>query len=158
MKTYKVSLLNNGLEKPYLTFLAFSISFIILGIVNNNNNNNLINIDFMDIYMTVSINYWFYVSAVYFLLIAFNYYILKWTGKKPNKWLTILHLITQISSLVTLIISQYFKNLKTHNNLDYRNLYNYSSLLFTIAIILFLISIFLHFTNFFTALFLKKNL
>lgn len=154
MKTYKVSLLNNGLEKPYLTFLAFSISFIILGIVNN----NLINIDFMDIYMTVSINYWFYVSAVYFLLIAFNYYILKWTGKKPNKWLTILHLITQISSLVTLMTSQYFKTLKTYNNLYYTNLYNYSSLLFTIAIILFLISIFLHFTNFFTALFLKKNL
>lgn len=154
MKTYKVSLLNNGLEKPYLTFLAFSISFIILGIVNN----NLINIDFMDIYMTISINYWFYVSAVYFLLIAFNYYILKWTGKKPNKWLTILHLITQISSLVTLMTSQYFKTLKTYNNLDYTNLYNYSSLLFTIAIILFLISIFLHFTNFFAALFLKKNL
>ncbi|MFD2528277.1 MULTISPECIES: hypothetical protein [Polaribacter] len=154
MKTYKVSLLKNCLDKPYLTFLAFSISFIILGIVNN----NLINIDFMDIYMTISINYWFYVSAVYFLLIAFNYYILKWTGKKPNKWLTILHLITQISSLVTLMISQYFKTLKTYNNLDYKNLYNYSSLLFTIAIIFFLISIFLHFTNFFTALFLKKNL
>ncbi|GAB7256705.1 hypothetical protein OBPA_11700 [Polaribacter sp. OB-PA-B3] len=154
MKTYKISFLKNCLEKPYLTFLAFSISFIILGIINY----NLIDIAFLDIYMTISINHWFYLCALYFLLIAFNYYVLKWAGKKPFKWLTLLHIFSQILSLLILLISHYFENLKKVNTINYNYLDNYTSLLFTIAIILFLVSLFLHFTNFITTLFLKKNL
>lgn len=105
----------------------------------------------------MNVDFWCYVSAVYFALIGLNYFSLNWAQKKPNKWLTILHIILQIISSLPFLWT-IFKLDKNGNLLegDFFALVKLESVLM-ISFILFLLSIFTHLINFFTSLFFKGD-
>ncbi len=135
------------IQKPYLFFFGLVPITLILGFLFKKSG-----IDFDYYGGTVSINYWslFLISSVFFALIGFNYFSLKWMNKQPKKWLTIIHVFLQIVSLLLLLY--YILQTNSATDLQQKDVLNF--ILF-IAFFIFLIASFIHLINFFLSLFLK---
>lgn len=142
------------IAKPHLFFFALVPIYILIGLIKKN---TPIDLNITYIYYLINVDFWCYVSAVYFALIGLNYFSLNWAQKKPNKWLTILHIILQIISSLPFLWT-IFKLDKNGNLLegDFFALVKLESVLM-ISFILFLLSIFTHLINFFTSLFFKGD-
>lgn len=146
--------MNKIINKPHLFFFALVPIYFIIGIIKRN---TPIDINISYIYYLINVDFWCYVSAVYFALIGLNYFSLNWAQKYPQKWLTIVHILLQVVSSLPYLYC-IFKldengNLNESNFLWSINLENI--LLF--SFILFLLSIFVHLINFFTSLFLRRD-
>ncbi len=145
--------MRNVIAKPHLFFFGLSLAFIILGFINKHHD---LNINIGDIYYSFTIDYWFYISSIYFILIGINYYTLIWTEKPPKKWFTISHLFLQILSLFMLMTKNNYNWIKLHSSEKILLSNDNSSTVILIAILLFVLSILIHMLNFFISLFLKK--
>lgn len=142
------------IAKPQLFFFGLTFAFLILGFINRHEE---LPINVGDIYYVLSLDIWFYLSAVFYTLIGFNYVILVWSEKQPKKWLSILHMILQIGSLVLLMTKNNWSWLGKQYPIALNILNDNSETVAFIATLLFFTSIFVHLINFFTTLFLKKN-
>ena len=137
------------INRPQLFFIALIPLLIILGSIYKEETFEIavfgggISIDFW----TLSL-----ISCVYFMLISFNYLALKWAQKKPKKSLTILHIILQI---IALILFLYF--IIQFNNPEEPTSTLQLNYLFFISFICFFISVIIHFINFLSSLFLKRQ-
>ncbi len=143
------------IHKPHLFFFGLIPLFILLGIFKRN---VPIDINISYIYYLINVDFWCYISAVYFGLIGINYFSLYWVKKKPNKWLTLIHIILQILCLLPYI----YAVLSANNN---ENI-NTSKIIFgstdlnailMMSFLLYILSIIIHLINFFTSLFLKRD-
>lgn len=141
------------IAKPHLFFFGLSISFIILGIIHINEN---LDINIGDTYYAVGLSFWFSISATFFALLALNYFSLHWAEKTPNKWLTTIHLLLQILSLLLLMTKHRWNWIGNQYPKELNYVNDNSQTVLGFAIILFIISILVHLIIFFTSLFLKK--
>ena len=85
------------IRKPHLFFFGLIPVFLIIGFINRN---IPIDINISFIYYLINVDFWCYVSAVYFGLIGINYLSLNIIKKEPKKGLTITHLVLQILCLL----------------------------------------------------------
>ncbi|MDX6746176.1 hypothetical protein SHK09_05175 [Polaribacter sp. PL03] len=142
------------IAKPHLFFFGLTLSFIILGIINSTES---IDFNIGDSYYVFTINFWFYLSAIYFTLIGFNYFSIIWAEKQPKKWLTIFHILLQLLSLFLLITKHNWNWIGKQYPKELTLINDNSQVIIAISIVLFFLSIFIHLINFFVTLFLKKN-
>jgi len=142
------------ISKPHLFFFGLIPVFLIIGFIKRD---IPIDINISYIYYLINVDFWCYVSAVYFGLIGINYLSLNLIKKHPKKGLTITHLILQILCLIPYLYvvlkldeNGYLSNNNFLNTLEINNV-------FVIAFLLFIISIVIHLINFFSSLLLKKE-
>ncbi|QTE23498.1 hypothetical protein [Polaribacter cellanae] len=146
--------MKNIIAKPHLFFFGLTISFFILGFLNRE---ITIDINIYATYYVTTIDFWFYISAVFFFLIGFNYFSLAWAEKTPKKWLTITHISLQTISLLLLLTKQNWNWIGKENLQELPIFNNNAQLIIAISISIFIFSVFIHLVNFFTSLFLKKT-
>ncbi|WP_334058355.1 hypothetical protein [Polaribacter sp. P097] len=141
------------ITKPHLFFFYLIPVFLILGFVKRN---VPIDVSISYIYYLINVDFWCYVSAVYFGLIGLNYLALNWANKSPQNILTILHILLQIIALLPYLYAIF--NLDETGNLQTETLLGFDlNSLFLISFFLFLVSIFIHLINFLASLFLKRD-
>lgn len=104
----------------------------------------------------INVDFWCYISAVYFGLIGLNYLALSWANKPPKTGLTIAHIAFQTIALIPYLYA--ILSLDLEGNLIKQHLLglNLNDLFFS-SIILFFSSIVLHLINFLASLFLKTE-
>lgn len=142
------------ISKPYLFFFALVPIYIIIGLIKRN---TPIDLSISYIYYLINVDFWCYVSAVYFALIGLNYFSLNWAQKYPNKWLTIAHILLQIISSLPYLYT-IFKLDKNGDLKEGKFLWVIDlESIFVISFFLFILSIFIHLINFFTSLFFKRD-
>ncbi|QOD61164.1 hypothetical protein H9I45_01590 [Polaribacter haliotis] len=141
------------IAKPHLFFFGLTMSFFILGFLNRE---IPFDINIHATYYVSTLNFWFYISAVFFALIGFNYFSLAWAEKPPKKWLTITHISLQILSLLLLLTKENWNWIGKENSQKLSIFSDNDQLIIAISISIFIFSIFIHLINFFTSLFLKK--
>lgn len=140
-------------KKPHLFFFYGVPIFLILGFIKRN---VPIDLSISYIYYLINVDFWCYVSAVYFGLIGLNYLALNWANKTPKKALTVLHIILQIASILPYLYA--ILNLDENGTLQKQTLFDINlNSLFVVSFFLFLISIFIHLINFLDSLFLKRD-
>jgi hypothetical protein len=140
-------------KKPHLFFFYGIPIFLILGFVKRN---VPVDLSISYIYYLINVDFWCYVSAVYFGLIGLNYLALNWANKTPQKVLTVLHIILQIASLLPYLYAIF--NLDENGTLQKQTFLGIDlNSLFVVSFFLFLISIFIHLINFLASLFLKRD-
>lgn len=136
-------------KKPHLFFFGLiPIAFILAFIFRKET------LDIIYYGGDLSITYWktFIVLSILFCLTGLNYFALQWTKRKPEKWLTFLHILLQIISLILFVY--YIIKIDTateENEIDIINIILFSSLL------LYIISVFIHLINFFISLLVKED-
>lgn len=142
------------IQKPHLFFFGLIPIFVILGLIKRN---IPIDINISYIHYLINVDFWCYITAVYFGLMGINYLSLYWAKKNPNSWLTITHITLQVICLIPYLISVF--NLDETGSLLESNIPfqdNLNSILLT-AFFIFLVSILIHLINFFSSLLLKKE-
>lgn len=146
--------MNKIINKPYLFFFGLIPVFLILGFLKRN---IPIDINISFIYYLINVDFWCYVSAIYFGLIGVNYLSLKLVKKKPKKVLTILHISLQTLCLIPYLYAVF----KLDENGILQNdkfFYNVEpTYIFLVAFFLFIISVIIHLINFFSSLLLKRD-
>ena len=95
------------IRKPHLFFFALIPFFLILGFWKRN---IPIDLNIVYIYYLINVDFWCYISAVYFGLIGVNYLALNWANKHPKKILTLLHFIFQLLCLIPFIYAVFLLN------------------------------------------------
>ena len=142
------------IRKPHLFFFGLIPFFLILGFWKRN---VPIDLDIVYINYLINVDFWCFVSAVYFGLIGINYLALHWANKPPKKILSVLHFIFQILCLIPFLYAVFHLNengeLQKSIFLDYLNLRS----TLTNSFLLFLCSILIHLINFFSSLLLKRE-
>lgn len=140
--------------KPHLFFFALIPIFIILGFLNRN---IPIDINISFIYYLINVDFWCYVSAVFFGLVGVNYLSLNLIKKNPKKGLTITHILLQILCLIPYLFAVFkldengtLKNIEFLNDIGFENY-------LIVGFILFILSIIIHLINFFISLLLKRD-
>lgn len=135
-------------------FFALIPIYILLGIIKRN---TPIDISVSYIYYLINVDFWCYISAVYFALIGINYFSLNWAKKKPNKWLTIIHILLQIISSLPYLYTIF--KLDTNGDLKEGKFLWFIDLesILVFSFSLFLLSVLIHLINFFTSLFLRRD-
>ncbi|PQJ78155.1 hypothetical protein [Polaribacter porphyrae] len=146
--------MNSIIKKPHLFFFWLIPIFILLGLLKRD---IPIDINISYIHYLINVDFWCYITAVYFGLMGINYLSLHWAKKHPNNWLTSAHIILQVACLIPYLISVF--NLDKSGNLIYTNLPFQENLniILLVAFFIFLISILIHLINFFTSLLLKRD-
>lgn len=140
--------------KPHLFFFALIPIFIILGFLNRN---IPIDINISFIYYLINVDFWCYVSAVFFGLVGVNYLSLNLIKKNPKKGLTITHILLQILCLIPYLFAVFkldengtLKNIEFLDDIGFENY-------LIVGFILFILSIIIHLINFFISLLLKRD-
>lgn len=146
--------MNFIIKKPHLFFFGLIPVFIIIGFLKRD---IPIDINISYIHYLINVDFWFYITALYFGLIGINYLALNWVKKYPNIWLTIAHIFLQIISILPYLYAVF--SLDETGSLNTKNIFQSetfdSILLFSFLI--FLASVFIHLINFFTSLLLKTD-
>lgn len=142
------------IKKPHLFFFALVPIYIIIGFIKRD---TPIDISISYIYYLINVDFWCYVSAVYFSLIGLNYFSLVWVKKRPNNWLTITHILLQIISVLPFFYAVF--QLDENGNLQTNEFFGLIELknVLVLSFLLFILSIFIHLINFFTSLLLKQD-
>nr|WP_298993404.1 hypothetical protein [uncultured Polaribacter sp.] len=142
------------IRKPHLFFFGLIPIFLIIGFINRN---IPIDINISFIYYLINVDFWCYVSAVYFGLIGINYLSLNIIKKEPKKGLTITHLVLQVLCLLPYLYA--VLNLDENGNLPNSSFFNSVEFnyIFIGGFLLFITSIFVHLINFFSSLLLKRD-
>lgn len=142
------------ITKPHFLFFGFAFFFVLLGFYKKNVS---LDIAIFEIYFVFQVAFWCNISAVFFCLIGLNYLCLIWAEKEPKIWLTMLHLLLQLVSLLPFIYLIFSS--KSEGNLLSNDSFYFIDLDQAIAIsfVIFLCSIFIHLISFFTSLFLKTK-
>ncbi|PWG04783.1 hypothetical protein DIS07_09925 [Polaribacter aquimarinus] len=110
-----------------------------------------INVDY--IYFDLNVSLVCNITAVFFLLIGFNYYSLIWVQKTPKKTLTIIHIVLQLLTLIPFITLVFSIDSKDSSSLQFLN----NNFILIISFLIFIVSIFVHLINFFSSLFSKSE-
>lgn len=140
-------------KKPHLFFFGGIPVFLLLGFLKKD---IPIAIEISYINYLLNVDFWCYVSAIYFGLIGVNYLALDWANKTPKKLLTILHILLQTLALIPYLYA--ILHLDSQGVLEQKELLGFNlNALFLMAILLFLGSIVLHLTNFLISFFLKTE-
>lgn len=135
-------MLKNIITKPHLFFFGLVPIFLCIAFFKKENYLNL-NIDYFN--FDVSISLLSNTAAIFFLLIGINYFSISWAKKTPKKALTSIHIFLQILTLIPYTILLIAPN------------YALSYFIFILAFIIFLVSLLIHFINFFSSLLLKRT-
>lgn len=137
------------IKTPQTFFIFLAILMIITGVSKEGSK-----LDFNYFLAFLLIDVWSVslVSAVFFVLISFNYVSLYFTNKKPNNILTYLHISLQILALLPLL---YYMWTSSPKNLS-QNVSS-SNITLLISFFIFLLSVTIHLINFFYSLFKKNN-
>lgn len=139
--------------KPYLFFICLALMSVIFSFTITDTTFNL----YLGV-LTFQISYARFctISAVFFLLMSLNYFLLLWSDKSPKKWLTILHISLQIFALILFGFVGYQDFSSTKNNLTIATINNTNALIL-LSFLIFLVSVFVHLINFFGSLLLKED-
>lgn len=146
--------MNSIIKKPHLFFFGLIPIFIIIGFLKRN---IPIDINISYIHYLINVDFWSYITAVYFGLMGINYLALNWVKKNPNKWLTITHILLQIICILPYLYAVF--NLDEYGNLNNNPIFETDSFgsILLISFFVFLLSILIHLINFFSSLLLKTD-
>ncbi|MFT5762251.1 MAG: hypothetical protein ACI8WA_001377 [Polaribacter sp.] len=142
------------ITKPYLFFFGMIPVSIILALVFNNDE---VIINYYDGNFIAQIKYIYYLSAIFFGLIGFNYFSIHWANKTPKKGLTIVHIALQIISFTLLITRNNWSWLHSENQTTEGLAIDNSNLIILFSFLVFLLATLFHLVNFFGALFSKSK-
>ena len=146
--------MNKLIKQPQLYFFALIPIYLIIGFIKRN---TPIDINISYINYLINVEFWCYVSALYFSLIGLNYVALNWAKKYPKKWLTITHIILQTLAIIPFIYAVLRLNKEGFLKGDqFFGILNLETVLI-FSFFLFILSIFVHLVNFFVSLFLKTE-
>lgn len=142
------------IRKPHPFFFALVPIFLILSLFRKD---VIIDLYIQSTFIAIDVPFLCYLSAAFFALIGINYYVLHWGQKPTRASLTALHIIFLLPALMFFIYSM-FSFTKTHGTIvdSYTSSLN-DSLLFSVAMALFIIATLLHFVNFFMSLLAKRE-
>lgn len=141
------------IKKPHYFFFGLVPIFILIAIFKGE---NAVDINIHATYFVISVKHLCFISAIFFCLIGINYFSLIWMEKPPKKWLTIIHIILQVLSLIPFIYWLFVEASEDLNS-NYWNFYQFMIVSLLIAFILFTLSVLIHLTNFLSSIFLKKE-
>lgn len=137
------------ITKPHLFFWALIPLMAICAFIFKD---SLLRISYYNGVLDIKFRFLFLFSAIFFLLIGFNYYSLQWIQKFPKKWLSIAHILLQsIAILILVYYASVIDQTSSANDVEQLNMY------FFFAFVLFLLATLVHLVNFFSALLLKKS-
>lgn len=143
------------MTKPHYFFFALVPIILMIGYLKREDVIN-INISFSN--YTINILNACYLFSVFFALIGFNYFSLSWANKQPKRWLSFLHMLLQILSLVLFFTRSNWNWIGVDENTETLNYtLDYSNFILILSLFVFLIATFIHLINFFTTLFLKSE-
>ncbi|WP_347175358.1 hypothetical protein [Polaribacter uvawellassae] len=143
------------IAKPHLFFFGLIPIVLILGILFKE---EAIDINVSYTYFVITYNNLSYVFAVFFGLVGLNYFSLHWGNKTAKKWLTITHIFLQTIALILFFTKNNWNWLGTDKYSEEINTTtDYSNLILAFAILIFIISAFVHLINFFSSLFSKSK-
>ena len=137
------------LQKPYLFFFGLVPVTLILSFLFRN---KTIDITYYNGELSIKYLSIFLLMSVFFILLSFNYLALKWAERKPKKWGTIFHILLQFISLILFVI--YAFKIDAATTIQQADILNIMMLL---SIALFILSIFIHFINFFVSLLMEQD-
>jgi len=147
-------MLKKIINKPYIFFFTLALIAIIIGLFNKN---QFLEITLFDANYMFPKDYWLYFSAVFFMLISLNYFFLKWAKKPVKKGLTIIQILLQVISLLLLFTNTSWNWIGEQHYKDVKILNDNSTIVISISILLFILSIIIHLLNFLTSLLLKRE-
>lgn len=141
---------------PHLFFLAMIPVCIALAFIFSKDQ---IVFEYFATYLVVELKFIYFFSAIFFGLISFNYFSLKWAEKPAITSLSLTHILLQCASFILLITRNHWSGLTSLENGSELNtsLYDNSSFISFVAFLLFLLATFIHLINFFTSLFRKSK-
>lgn len=137
------------ITKPHLFFWGLAP---IMGICALVFKDSLLRISYYNGVLDIKFRFLFLFSAIFFVLIGFNYYSLHWMKKFPRKWLSVSHIILQTLALLVLVYyAAVIDQKSTADSVEQLNMY------FFFAFVIFLLATLVHLINFFVTLALKKS-
>ena len=143
------------LKKPYFFFFGLALIMLISSFIKKD---LFIDVTIFSIYYIIDIKSIELISFVYFILVGLNYFMLHWIKRKPILWLTIVHILFQISALVLLFTKNSWNFISESKELESIGMEtDNSNVVLVLSILLFIISFFVHFLNFIIAIFLKRE-
>lgn len=142
------------ITKPYLFFFGMIPVSIILALIFNTDE---IIINYYDGNFIAQLKYIYYLSAIFFGLIGFNYFSIHWANKTPKRGLTIIHIALQVISFTLLITHNKWSWLHSENQTTESLVIDNSNLIILVSFLVFLLATLFHLVNFFSALFSKSK-
>jgi len=127
---------------------------IILALVFHNDE---IIVDYYDGNFIVQFKYIYYLSAIFFGLIGFNYYSIHWANKTSKRGLTIIHIALQVISFTLLITRNKWSWLHSENQTTEGLVIDNSNFIVLVSFLVFLLATLFHLANFFSGLFSKSK-
>ena len=146
--------MNVLIKKPHIFFFGLVPIFIIIGFLSTD---KIFDFNIYNNYFTITYFHFHLFSAIFYAMIGINYYSLNWAQKPPKKWLTTVHLILQTISLCLLFTKDNWNWLGKQHYDGILILNDSSNFDFIIALLIFLLSLFIHLINCFSSLLLKKR-
>lgn len=137
------------LEKPYLFFFGLVPVTLILSFLFRN---KALNIAYYEGELSIKYKSIFLLMSVFFILLSLNYIALAWATKKPKKWGTIFHILLQFISLILFIVYAFKVN---KSSSSYQT--DILNIIMLLSVSLFILSIFIHFINFFVSLLMEQD-
>lgn len=146
--------MNSVIKRPHLFFFGLIPIFFLLGFLKRD---IPIDISISYIHYLINVDFWCYITAVYFGLMGINYLSLNLIKKYPNKWLTIAHIILQVICVLPYLYAIF--NLDESGNLNNKQIFETDSFsnILLLSFFIFLVSFILHLINFFSSLLLKTD-
>ena len=128
--------------------------FVVLGFFKRN---IPINISISYIHYLINVDFWCYITAIYFALIGINYLALYWIKKTPNNWLTSTHILLKIFCLTPYLAAIFSIDEAgnfTNSKIPFQE---NSNIILISSFFIFLVSVLVHLIIFFNSLLLKRD-
>lgn len=138
-------------NKPHKFFFFLMPVFFVAGLLGLKKS---IDISFFSSYLVVRVSHWFFLATIFCALIGINYFLITWAKKKPNKILSIIHILLQSVASLPFLICLYVLSSSDYLENESFNTFDFYGILY-LSFIIFLISIVVHIFNFFLSLFQK---
>ncbi len=137
------------INTPQLFFIVLALLLIVSGLINKG---GMIKIAMYGTFLDLKVWSIALTSALFFVLIAINYFSLSLTNKVPKRGLTLIHIILQIIALIPFLYFIYTTNtLRTYDEVSRMNL------ILIFSFFLFIIATIIHLINFVASLLSKKD-
>ena len=143
------------IEKPHIFFFILIPVVIVLGQFNQE---QFIAMDISFVQNNIYYDKITYFFALFFGLVGLNYFSIYWGNKKPNTWMTVLHILFQVLALLLFFTKDHWNWLHSlaPSTEQYVTIDNTNTMLI-LSLLLFMFAAFIHLINFFVTLISKPK-